>query len=94
MRGWRMKFIFILIVYFAGFSTAIYCLAPAPENQGGQSGRFGEENSILSSVNTQEFAQSFNSGLHKCIEFSKDAAMRAAKYIKQQLDERQITTDG
>jgi hypothetical protein len=26
--GWRSKFIFLLVVYFAGFATAIYCLAP------------------------------------------------------------------
>ena len=32
MRGWRTKFIFVLIVYFAGFATAIYILAPTPEN--------------------------------------------------------------
>ena len=27
--GWRSKFIFLLIVYFAGFATAIYYLAPS-----------------------------------------------------------------
>ena len=26
--GWRSKFIFLLVVYFAGFATAIYYLAP------------------------------------------------------------------
>lgn len=27
--GWRSKFLFLLIVYFAGFATAIYYLAPS-----------------------------------------------------------------
>ncbi|HBG28726.1 MAG TPA: hypothetical protein DDX75_16695 [Phycisphaerales bacterium] len=26
--GWRSKFLFMLIIYFAGFATAIYYLAP------------------------------------------------------------------
>jgi len=26
--GWRTKFIFLLVIYFAGFATAIYYLAP------------------------------------------------------------------
>jgi len=32
MGAWRSKFIFLLIVYFAGFATAIYILVPVPEN--------------------------------------------------------------
>jgi hypothetical protein len=27
--GWRSKLLFLLVVYFAGFATAIYYLAPA-----------------------------------------------------------------
>ena len=26
--GWRSKFVFLLVIYFAGFATAIYYLAP------------------------------------------------------------------
>jgi len=53
MRGWKTKLVFLLIVYFAGFATAIYCLAPAPEVQP------GEESSALSAVKSNQFAQSF-----------------------------------
>jgi len=91
MRGWRSKFIFLLIVYFAGFATAIYCLAPVPENQAGEP---GEKSFAFSAIKTDGFAQSFNSGMHKCIDFSKDAACSAAKYIKQKLEEKQLRTDG
>jgi len=86
MRSRRSKFIFLLIVYFAGFATAIYCLAPAPEGQNLQSGEKSFMNSV---VKSDDFAQSFNTGLHKCIDFSKDAAWRAGRFIKQKLNERE-----
>jgi hypothetical protein len=40
--GWRSKFIFLLIVYFAGFATAIYYLAPSGREtcQGYQAGSY------------------------------------------------------
>lgn len=84
--GWRSKIIFLLVVYFAGFATAIYCLAPVPENQTNQSGKKGFVHSVFKS---DRFAQSFNTGLHKCVDFGKDAACRTGKFVKQKLDERQ-----
>jgi hypothetical protein len=30
--GWRSKLLFLLVVYFAGFATAIYYLAPSGTN--------------------------------------------------------------
>ncbi len=91
MRGWRIKFIFLLMVYFAGFATAIYCIAPVPENQSSKS---CEKSFAFSALKSDEFAKSFNSGMHKCIAFSKEAALRAVKILKQKLDERQQQSDG
>jgi len=79
MRGWRIKFIFLLIVYFAGFATAIYTLAPVPENKANTSANSlfsrsktaGEKSSVFSALKSDDFAKSFNSGIHKCIEFGK-----------------------
>jgi hypothetical protein len=31
--GWKTKIVFLLIIYFAGFATAIYYLAPADSRQ-------------------------------------------------------------
>ena len=101
MRGWRIKFIFLLIVYFGGFATAIYTLAPVPENKANASANSSflrsktaeEKNSVFSALKSDEFAKSFNTGIHKCIEFSKDAAWRTAKFIKQKIDQRQSRTD-
>lgn len=91
MRGWRIKFIFLLMVYFAGFATAIYCFAPVSENQ---SIKFDEKSFAFSALKSDEFAKSFNSGMHKCIDLGKEAALRAAKIIKEKLDERQLQSDG
>ena len=87
MRAWRSKLVFMLIVYFAGFATAIYSLAPAPEKQAGSA-----DKRILSSVTfkSDEFAKSFNKGMHKCIELGKDYAWRAGKFMKQKLDEKGV----
>jgi len=86
MGGWRSKIIFLLIVYFAGFATAIYCLVPVPENQ---AHNIGQKGLVYSVFKSDDFARSFNSGMHKCLDFAKDAAERARKYVKQKLDERQ-----
>ncbi|UCG59983.1 MAG: hypothetical protein JSU70_10770 [Phycisphaerales bacterium] len=86
MRGWRSKFVFLLIVYFSGFATAIYFLGPAPKHK---SGRTSAKSVSLSALKSDEFAQSLNTGMHKCVDFSKDAALRAAMFIKQKLEEGQ-----
>jgi hypothetical protein len=87
MRTWRGKFVFLLIVYFAGFATAIYTLAPVPENQ---ARRPREKSFTCSALKTDELAQSFNTGMHKCLDFGRDFAWRMGKLIKQKYDERQL----
>jgi hypothetical protein len=82
MRGWKAKFVFLLMVYFAGFATAIYCLMPAPEAQ------MSGESSEHSAARAEQFAQSFNVGMHKCLEVAKDVTLEASRLIKQKLDER------
>ena len=86
MGGWRTKLIFLLIVYFAGFATAIYFLAPVPESYAEMG---GEKSFVDSAFKSNEFAQSFNAGMHKCVDFSKDVAWRAGRFIKEKLDERE-----
>ncbi|UCF42755.1 MAG: hypothetical protein JSV99_09205 [Planctomycetota bacterium] len=90
MGGWRSKLVVLMVVYFAGFATAIYCLAPVPEDQAAES---PEKHAMHSVLKSDEFAQSFNIRMHKCLDFSKDAARRAGVFIKQKLDDRH-QTDG
>ncbi len=82
MKGWRSRFVFLLVVYFAGFATAIYCLAPVPEDQASEPREQGFAYSVLKS---DEFAMSFNAGMHKCLDF----AGRASRYVKQKLNDSQ-----
>jgi len=84
VKGWRTKFIFLLIVYFAGFATAIYMLAPAPEGIADKS--FGKISSD-SAFNSEEFVKSFNAGMHKCLAFGKVAAIHTAEFLKEKLQE-------
>jgi len=84
VRGWRTKFIFLLIVYFAGFATAIYMLAPTPE---GNTDTSFNKTSSASAFNSQEFVESFNSGIHKCLAFGKVAAIHTAEFIKEKIEE-------
>ncbi len=87
MRTCRGKLVFLLIVYFAGFATAIYTLAPVSENQ---DFKHSDKSLTYSALKTDEFAQSFNTGMHKCLDFSKDLACRMGKFLKQKIDERQV----
>lgn len=91
MRGWKIKLIFLLIVYFAGFATAIYYFVPVSDEQ---TSELCGTDSVFSDVKSDEFARSFNSGLHKCVDFGKDAVCRVYKVIKQKLEERQVQNEG
>ncbi len=86
--GWRTKFVFLLIVYCAGFATAIYCLAPTPDGKSGQPVQLAQ---IASAARAQELVKSLNSGMHKCFGFSKGAAeevaQQAAKLLQTKMDE-------
>lgn len=91
MFGWRAKLVFLLIVYFAGFATAIYCLAPVTASQTEEP---YEKGLMRSAIKSDEFAHSFNAGMHKCLGFAKDATWRTGRFIKQKLDERDVKIDG
>lgn len=82
--GWRTKFVFLLMVYAAGFATAIYCLAPMPDSTAPSSMNLAR---MGSSLKAQALVKSFNSGMHKCVGFSKEAAAEAAKLLQAKLDE-------
>ena len=82
MRTWRGKMVFMFIVYFAGFATEIYCLSPAPEKT-----FRGESKRIANSFDSEQFARSFNTGMHKALDIGKEMALRTGKFIKQKMEE-------
>ena len=82
--GWRTKFVFLLIVYAAGFATAVYCLAPTPDPKSGKPLQMAQ---VRSALHSQELIKSFNSGMHKCVELGKEAATEAAKLLQTKMNE-------
>jgi hypothetical protein len=74
----------VLVIFFAGFATAIYCLAPVNDHAY-VSGNKGVAHSALKS---DEFAKSFNTGMRKGLSYSKDAARRVSAYLKEDADGR------
>ena len=86
MSRWRIKLIFLLIVYFAGFATAIYTLVPVTdENRADAS---GENSFVYSAFKSDELAGSFNTGMHRAVDFGKAAALRVSSFVRDKLDER------
>ena len=87
IMGWRSKLITLLIVYFAGFATAIYVLGPTP--QGATPARIpGTE------IDSEAFVQRFNEGMHKAAATGKEIAVRAGKYMKDKMQDMDIKADG
>jgi hypothetical protein len=82
MLSLRVKFVILLIAYFAGFATAVYLLTPASQRNV-QTVQAGLDSSIASS----QAVQSLNTGLHKAVEVTKAAAKDAGGYIRQKLNE-------
>ena len=87
MKGWRSKLIFMFLLYFAGFATAVYFLAEPPATSDGY-GKF--QASIQKNFDSKEFIDSFNSGLHKSVEFGKGTALHLSKYIKEKTKDSEL----
>ncbi len=69
MVGWRMKFVFLLVIYCAGFATAVYFIAPIPRE--GQASP-PQQDRLYGSVDSRELACAMNAGMHKAADFSKE----------------------
>ncbi|MDO8302653.1 MAG: hypothetical protein Q7T18_05380 [Sedimentisphaerales bacterium] len=81
--GWRNKVLVVLIVYFIGFATAIYALAPVSTQAAGPTVPNSRSQSFSHSLlKSDEFALKFNSGMRTCLKAGSDAAMRTGEFIK------------
>jgi hypothetical protein len=86
---WRNKLLVVLVVYFAGFATAIYCLAPVRIQAAGQTEPNQQKSFLQTSTNSNDFTQSFNSGMRKCLAVGSDAAVQAGEYLKQKFSNKE-----
>ena len=86
MRNWRGKLITALVIYFAGFATAIYFLAPVTETaaETAKVTKSSERNS-----ETQQFAIAFNGKMKQALSFAEEKAVELGQVIKTELAERQ-----
>jgi len=85
MVGFRTRFFFLLIVYFAGFATAVYVLSPTPEAGNSDTMQAGNFKSML---NSGQFTEAINTGMHKCVDLGKEVAGRASVLIKEKLEKK------
>jgi len=84
--GWRTKFVFLLIVYCAGFATAVYCLAPTSKQGAAGSATLS---GLAGTIKSEELARSVSSGIHKCVDLSQQAAAEVAKRIRSEIGKAQ-----
>ena len=89
MRSFRGKLTLLLIVYFAGFATAIYMLAPvAGHEDDGQSSiieriRRFEISSVKSEDSgSEDSGEDFNCRMRKCATKVKDITGELTVYLK------------
>lgn len=94
MCRWRRTILFTLIVYFAGFATAIYTLAPVADAEPhSRASEAKVRNHSDSGSKSQQFALAFNSHMRKCISVAEEQGAKIGEFIKAKLAERR-TKDG
>lgn len=83
----RRRLVLLLVVYFAGFATAIYCLAPVVD----QTAQLQEQEVtetenpgfVYSAFKSDRFAKSFNVGLHKSLDVAEDGLDWVTGFVKE-----------
>ena len=84
--GWKSRTVFLTIVYFSGFATAIYWLVPG-ENDGEVS--FAGTSFGAISQNSDGLARDIKTKMDLGMKFAKEAFAKANELIKQKINERQ-----
>lgn len=86
-----MKILLLMIIYFAGFATAVYCLTPVHANPALHAGgnNFFAKSDALSGVKTEEFKQNFYVAVSRLGVVARDTACGAYQFVRQKLEKRQ-----
>ncbi|MHC4524834.1 MAG: hypothetical protein ACYSU8_04785 [Planctomycetota bacterium] len=101
MGSWRSKILFTLIIYGAGFVTAVYFLAPCPvqasdQTQQGETivrSHGAQTVTDNASINSQEWVTTVRTGIDTCIRFAEEYALRAADLIRSQMGQGNDQSD-
>lgn len=89
MSKWRSKILLGLIMYFGGFASAIYALAPGVERSGTKD--YVPSREVCrneSGTKSEEFAQAFNVVMRKCVSFAEDKSVEINELVQAKLSER------
>ena len=78
----------MLIVYFAGFATAIYALAPGKVQKLADAENGYVQTADSSALRAQQFTQVANAGFAKFLSFAEEKAIVIGKIAKQKLAEQ------
>ena len=89
MCRWRRTTLFALIMYFAGFATAIYALAPVADTQThSKAAKVKIHDHSDTGSSSEQFASTFNSHMRKCLSVAEEQAEKIGEFIKAKLAER------
>jgi len=84
MGGWKSKLTLTLIIYFAGFATAIYYLAPEPANASEKNYQKQKINNTYETQENQESSLSnFSQTLKKYVNFAKGTTTQMQDALDQ-----------
>lgn len=93
---WRGKLLFAMIVYAAGFLTAIYAIAPsdlqAAGSRNGPSGWHQDQTAERAGAETPAWAASARVGMSRAVSFAEEQALRLAETIKIRMAQRTLDT--
>ena len=85
-----MKILFWVIIFFAGFATAVYCLTPVHANPALHAGANSfAKSGTLSGVKPGVFKQTLYVAVSRLGVVAKDTACGAYQFVRQKLDEKQ-----
>ena len=89
MGRWRRKLLISLIVYSAGFASAVYMLAPSSAHASSEttqmasaSGWSANAGTWIDKAQTNQWAGKLKTGMDKIVGFAEDNALRAAEMIR------------
>ena len=95
---WRGKLLFAMILYAAGFATAIYVLAPsnlqAADSREGCTGWSQEQTTERTGMESQAWAASVRVGMTKAMSFAEEQALALAEKIKARMDQSKRDNSG
>jgi len=93
MGHWQSKFLFSVVLYGAGFLTAVYFLAPKPVSAADQS-QTAETSSQLQpaqavtasvGINSKVWITKVRAGIDTSIHFAEEHALKVADLIRSQM---------